>query len=124
MKANTALLNILELKWWKEKKHFVQLQNKVLFSLYLDKPKLRSKVGSWDYNNLTLDCEITAVPAATVQWFGPEGREITRSTINSTDGSRLTVTTSSPGDYGHYICRASNKIGNTDQTFAVTRLGE
>ena len=89
--------------------------------MHLDKPEIRSQIGSWDYNNLTLNCQVTSFPAALVTWFGPAGRQITKNVINTGDGSHLTVTTSSPADYGQYACRASNKIGNTDQIIMVKR---
>ena len=83
-----------------------------------------STVGSWDNNDLTLQCVARGVPTASFRWFKPVGGEITTNVNPFMDGSRVTVTTSSQGDYGQYKCRANNSLGLTDHIITVTQWCE
>ena len=69
-----------------------------------DKPEIVTDesnitVGSWDNNDLILQCVARGVPTASFRWFKPEGGEITTNVNPFKGGSRVTVTTIAPGDY-------------------------
>ena len=83
-----------------------------------------STVGSWDNNDLTLQCVARGVPTASIRWFKPGGGEITTDVSPFKGGSRVTVTTSVPGDYGQYKCRANNSLGLVDHIITVNQWRE
>ena len=97
-----------------------------LIPLLSDEPEIytgesNSTVGSWDNNDLTLQCVARGVPTASFQWFKPGGEEITANVNPIKDGSRVTVTTSALEDYGQYRCHAKNSVGFTDHTIIVNQ---
>ena len=94
-----------------------------------DKPEIvtgesNKTVGSWDNNDLTLQCVARGLPTASFQWFKPGGGEITTNVNPFKGGSRVIVTTSAPMDYGQYKCRANNSLGLTDHIITVNQWRE
>ena len=99
------------------------------FVFLSDKPEIVTgesniTVGSWDNNDLTLQCVARGVPTASFRWFKPGGGEITTNVNPFKGGSRVTVTTSTPGDYGQYKCRTNNSLGFTSQIITVNQWCE
>ena len=100
-----------------------------LFPFLSDKPEIVAgesniTVGSWNNNDLTLQCVARGVPTASFRWFKPGGGEITTNVNPFKGGSRVTVTTSALGDYGRYKCRVNNSLGFTDHTITVNQWRE
>ena len=94
-----------------------------------DKPEMvagesNRTVGSWDKNGLTLQCVARGVPTTSFRWFKPGGGEIFANVNPFKGGSRMTVTTRDPGDYGQYKCRANNSLGLTDHIITVNQWRE
>ena len=96
---------------------------------FSDKPEIvtgesNKTVGSWDNNDLTLQCVAMGVPTASFRWFKPGGGEITDNVNLFKGGSRVIVTTNAPVDYGQYKCRANNSLGLTDHIISINRWCE
>ena len=83
-----------------------------------------STVGSWNNNDLILQCVARGVPTASFRWFKPGGGEIITNVNPFKGGSRVTVTTGAPRDYGQYKCRANNLLGLMDHIITVNQWRE
>ena len=64
--------------------------------------------------NVTLTCNIDAIPDATVMWYKdgspvPEGRSISTTPDTNT---QLTIASATPSDSGMYQCAVSNQHGD------------
>ena len=58
-----------------------------------------------------LDCQVTAVPPATVTWTGPAGPPLAGRTSSQADMHSLEVDIARDEDYGNYTCQAENSVG-------------
>ena len=98
-----------------------------LFLLFSDEPEIivgetNSTVGSWNGNDLTLQCVAKGEPPAKFQWFKPDGQQINSNVFTIKDGSTVTVQTGS-GNYGQYKCRANNTAGFKEHLITVNQWG-
>ena len=67
-----------------------------------------------------LDCEATSgdLPIS-YSWTGPSGQDVS---LANTDGT-ISVTISASGDYGSYICAATNEFGMGNASVEVIQAG-
>ncbi|XP_022790268.1 uncharacterized protein LOC111329763 isoform X1 [Stylophora pistillata] len=76
---------------------------------------------SWLDHNSTLHCAFYANPVANLTWF-KDGRQILEGVHSTHDGSTLTLTPKTLGDFGLYSCNATNKKGTTWYHITVEQL--
>ena len=71
-------------------------------------------------STVDLVCEATAWDLPTsYSWTGPSGQDVS---LSDTDGT-ISVTISASGDYGTYICAATNEFGMRNATVEVIQAG-
>lgn len=78
-------------------------------------------IKSWLNHNTTLHCAFYANPAAKFTWF-KNGRQILNGVHSTHDGSTLTLTPKTVGDFGLYTCNASNSKGPAWYNITVEQL--
>ncbi|XP_048588698.1 uncharacterized protein LOC116611114 isoform X2 [Nematostella vectensis] len=78
--------------------------------------------SSWDGKVLSLQCKARGLPSPQITWYKPSGQPITAGVIPISGGQLQLTTTQDSGDYGQYMCQASDLLWSVERLIDLTAI--
>ncbi|EDO31930.1 predicted protein [Nematostella vectensis] len=78
--------------------------------------------SSWDGKVLSLQCKARGLPSPQITWYKPSGQPITAGVSPISGGQLQLKTTQDSGDYGQYMCPASDLLWSVERLIDLAAI--